>query len=130
MLPNNYLVSEQHYVCDVCSEAVTNPLCPRCLATEIEAWLTLYPNLKEEMLPKLNIYLRKLGDRIDTSTACIKCRNENASVCPYCFTEFVLDELKKIQVSKIILKEFLEFFNFRSQIPSPHAKKWGYKQTI
>ena len=130
MLPKSYLASEQHYVCDVCSEAVTNPICPNCIATEIEAWLTYYPNLRVEILPRIKQYLKKLGQKITESTECIKCKNKTASVCLYCFTEYVLSELKKIQANKIMLKEFLEFFSFRNQIPSPHAKKWGYEQQI
>jgi len=130
MLQKNYLDSLQHPMCDVCSEAVTNPLCPVCLTTEIEAWLTLYPNLRQELLPKLKKYLIKVEEKIADSTRCIKCKNKIASVCPFCFTEHVLNELNKIQVNKIILKEFLEFFNFRHEVPSPHAEKWGYKQVI
>ena len=52
-----YLASEQQFHCDVCSEAVTNPLCPMCLTGEIEAWSTLYPNIRSELLPKLKRYI-------------------------------------------------------------------------
>jgi len=126
MLQNLSLISEQHYLCDVCSEAVTNPICPLCIVKEIEAWLTFYPNLRQELLPRLKRYLRNIEYKIDNSTECIKCRNKIASVCPYCFIQYVLQELKKIQANKIILKEFLEFFNFNHEAPNPHAEKWGY----
>jgi len=127
MLQNLSLVSEQHYLCDVCSEAVTNPICPLCIATEIEAWLTLYPNLRQELLPRLSTYLRNINEKITDSTRCIKCKNKRASVCPYCFTQHVLRELKNLQINKIVLKEFLEFFNFNHEVPNPHAEKWGYE---
>ena len=130
MLPKSYLASEKPFVCDVCSEAVTNPICPMCLTTSVEAWLTLYPDLGEDLLPRIKGYLRKLGMRVEESTECIRCRNKRASVCPYCFTEFIIHELKKSQANRIVLKEFIEFFNFRNQVPSPHAKKWGYKQVL
>ena len=130
MLQDNFFASEQHYVCDVCSEAVTNPICPMCLATEIDAWLTFYPNLRQELIPKMKHYLKEIEAKIYYSTRCIKCKDKIASVCPYCFTEFVLRELKKIHVNNIILKEFIEFFNFNNHPSSPHAKKWGYKQII
>jgi len=126
MLQKNYQVFETHYMCDVCSEAVTNPLCPVCLTTEINAWLTLYPNLRKELMPKLNEYLKKIKEKITDSTKCIKCKNKRASICPYCFTDYVLTELKKLESSKIILKEFIDFFNFNNEPPNPHAKKWGY----
>ena len=126
MLQKYQLIFEQHYMCDVCSEAVTNPICPLCIAVEIEAWLTFYPNLRQELLPKLNIYLKNIKEKITESTKCIKCKNKIASVCPYCFTQHVLEELKKIQANPIILKEFTEFFNFNNKIPNPHAEKWGY----
>ncbi len=99
-------------MCDVCSEAVTNPICPYCLAEAISAWLTLYPNLREELMPKLKNYLNKISGRLLNYTICIKCKSKRAMVCPYCFTEFVLRELKKLNVSPMVLKEFFEFFNF------------------
>ena len=113
-------------MCDVCSEAVTNPICPLCVATEVDAWLTLYPNLRQELLPRLGGYLKNISENVIESTKCIKCKNKIASVCPYCFTQYVLEELKNIHVNKIILKEFLEFFNFNHEPLNPHGEKWGY----
>lgn len=107
------MAEETHYMCDECSEAVTNPICPFCLTTEIEAWLTLYPTLKQELMPRIYKYLNKVEENIlNYATACIKCSSKRASVCPYCFTEHVLNELKKISASSIVIKEFFEFFNF------------------
>ena len=108
-----YFAPETQFICDECSEAVTNPICPSCLTEEIEAWLTLYPNLRQELIPQLQNYLRKLKSKFaGLGTACIKCRNNRAFVCPYCFTNRVFDELIRINASKIILKEFFEFFNY------------------
>lgn len=103
---------EPQFLCDDCSIAVTNPICPYCLTTEIEAWLTLYPDLRSVLMPKLRVYLKTIGSRLTEYTECIKCRTNRAAVCPYCFTHHVLIELKKMNVNKIVLKEFLEFFNF------------------
>ncbi len=108
----NYAVNETQYACDVCSEAITHPICPACLTTEIEAWLTLYPNLRQELIPRLQEYLKKIDKKLEDSTICIKCGDKKAAVCTYCFTENVFQELKKINANIIILKEFLEFFNF------------------
>ena len=74
--------------------------------------MTLYPNLRKELLPKLKSYLAKIEDNALEYTQCIKCKDNIASVCPYCFTEYVLRELKKIEANKIVLGEFFEFFNF------------------
>ena len=112
MLQKVYPAFERDYLCEICGQAVTNPLCPVCLTTEIEAWLTLYPNLRSELIPRLYKYLERTKHRINDSTQCIKCQNKRASICPYCFTEHVLHELKKIKANRIILKEFLQFFNF------------------
>ncbi|MEM0465705.1 MAG: hypothetical protein QXW97_03330 [Candidatus Pacearchaeota archaeon] len=106
-------IFERQLLCDICSIAITNPICPSCLSEEFEAWLTLYPNLKKELIPKLEKYINWLEDRrYNNPTTCIKCRKESVTICPYCFTEYVLGELKKLEVNKIILKEFFEFFNF------------------
>ena len=113
IIPKNFPTPETRYTCDVCSEAVTNPICPFCLTIEIEAWLTMYPTLKQEISPKLHKFLNSITNRITNyGTECIKCKNKQASVCPYCFTEFVFRELKKINTGHYILKEFFEFFNF------------------
>jgi hypothetical protein len=111
MLPNKFLAFESHPLCGICGEAVTIPICPSCLMTEIEAWMTLYPNLRKELVPKLRRYVGNTKEAIN-GISCIKCKNKKASICPYCFTEYVLFELKKIGSSKLILKEFLDFFNF------------------
>jgi len=108
----NYLAHGTHFICEVCKEAVINPICPICIATEIEAWLTLYPNLRKELHKLLEKYLERVNNRKEEATSCIKCKNKRASICPYCFTEHVLSELKRLDVNHIILKEFFEFFNF------------------
>jgi len=108
-----YFASEPQFLCDVCSIAVTNPLCPTCLAGEIDAWSTLYPDVRSRLLPKIKEYLNQAEDHIVfEATLCLKCNEKIGIVCPYCFTAFVLKELKRMKANRIILKEFLEFFNF------------------
>lgn len=114
MLQNNSLISESNK-CSLCYEVISNPLCPNCLGTQIDAWLTLYPNyheLKDALMPKLCSFIKKCKEN---SINCIKCKNAKVSVCPYCFTDLVLKELKKLEVHPIIIKEFLQFFNFKSE---------------
>jgi hypothetical protein len=102
-----------HHMCNVCGEAITNPLCPFCLTLEIKAWLTFYPGLSQDLLPKINTYLHRINNTITSyGTRCIKCNEQKAVVCPYCFTEFVFYELKNMNAEQYIIKEFYEFFNF------------------
>ena len=113
MLQDNYLGTEPQYMCGVCSQAVTNPICPFCLADQIDIWLTYsHPGLKEKISQKIKKYLDKVEDNIFDMTSCIKCGSSLAGVCPYCFTDFVLSLLKKIVADESVIKEFLEFFNY------------------
>ena|SRR3989344_3690515 len=112
LLQKKYFTPETQFVCDVCSEAVTHPICPSCITEEIQAWLTLYPNLRNELIPRLKEYLNEIEEKEIDSPICIKCHDKRAAVCTYCFTEKVLDELKKMNSNNLILREFLEFFNF------------------
>jgi protein-disulfide isomerase len=99
-------------MCDVCSEAITNPICPVCLSRGVDAWLKRYPGLKTKILPKLKKHFRDIEKRTLDSTQCIRCNDYRTSVCPYCFTERVLTELKNSGADKSVLSEFFEFFNF------------------
>ncbi|MFA5174368.1 MAG: hypothetical protein WC438_04265 [Candidatus Pacearchaeota archaeon] len=112
MVQTNYPTLESYYGCSLCHEPVSNPICPSCITAQIEAWLTIYPNyhqLRAKLMPKVNKFLRK---NLEYGAMCIKCNEKRASVCPYCFTEFVLNELREMNVNKTVLKEFLIFFNF------------------
>jgi hypothetical protein len=120
----NYLISERQNHCDVCSEAVTNPLCPVCLAAEIDAWTTMYPHLRSELLPKIRKYLARIVENFSTATKCIKCKRAIVSICPFCFVDYVEGELKKIESNNLVLDEFIEFFDFDTQVPDVHKAKW------
>ena len=114
MLPKIYLdpLFEAN-LCDICRNSITHPICSHCLKEEVEAWLTLYPHLREELMPRIKKFLTAIEDnRLSESTRCIKCSNKRAAVCPYCFTERVLYELKKMGSSVYVIKEFFMFFNF------------------
>ena len=113
MIIHNKQPNNTEYLCNTCSEAVTNPICPFCLTEEIKAWLTLYPALRQELIPRIYIFLNNISSHIDSyGTNCIKCQESRAHVCPYCFTNFVFNQLQKINVPTNTLKEFFEFFNF------------------
>ncbi len=111
---NNYMPSERFYECLDCREAIFNPLCPTCLTTQIEVWLSSvssYPQ-KAKVLKTIKDYVKKANNLADESTTCISCRKQQASLCPYCFTNYVFNLLKKMKANRIILKEFLQFFNY------------------
>lgn len=112
MIKKDYLAIEPQFLCDVCSEAITNPICPSCLTIEIQAWMTMYPSLNKELFPILNEYLEKIEDKSTDSAECIKCNSNKVAVCPCCFTNYVLEQLRKIHANELVLKEFLEFFNY------------------
>jgi len=115
MLQNNsFLASERFYECLDCQEAVFNPLCPACLTTQIEAWLSSlssYP-LKNKILTRIREYVEKTNNLSGKSTRCVSCGKPRASICPYCFTNYVFNLLKRMRTNRIILKEFLQFFNY------------------
>ena len=100
------------FLCNECREAIVNPLCPFCLTTEVEAWLTYYPDLKNQLLYRIKSYINRIYIYSNSITKCIKCNQNTTFLCPYCFTNYVLEELKLINVNNIVLTEFFEFFNF------------------
>jgi len=125
MLQTKSLAFEPQFYCEICGETVSNPLCPVCLSLEIDAWTTLYPNLRNELLPKIKKYLKRIEESIVSSTKCIKCKRAITSICPYCFIDFVEGELKKLESNNLVLTEFMDFFDFDAQVPDPHKAKWG-----
>jgi hypothetical protein len=117
MIQNDQHTNNTEYLCDTCNEAVSNPICPFCLAEEIEAWLTLYPDLKRELIPRIHDFLDNISNHLDNyGTICIKCNETSAHVCSHCFAELISEELNEINASRIVQKEFYEFFNL--ELPS------------
>ena len=108
-----YPASErQFYECLLCKEAIYNPLCSDCLALQIQAWLSQYPDLEKRLFPSVNKFIQEIHNETSEALTCVACSEKKAAVCPYCFTEFVLGQLKKLDVNKQILREFIRFFNF------------------
>jgi ferredoxin len=113
------------YECKICHEPVSNPICPNCLIKEVTAWLTLYPDLKSKLIPRLTKKFKKIEYEKE-AIQCIKCGNE-ITICPLCFTNSVLTELNKINAPKMILKEFLQFFyyDFQHNVYADDAEDLG-----
>ncbi len=103
---------DRFYECLECDEAIFNPICPDCLLREIDSWIIKYPKLKRKIVPKLKKYIQSLKKLSKSSTQCIACNKKRASLCTFCFTDFVFKKLKQLHASKTAQKEFLVFFNF------------------
>lgn len=103
-------------ICTECSESICNPICPKCLAREIKKWLENGNYLRNEIKKKFLQILKKLLSKNlpleGTSSPCIICKQGNAYMCPYCFTEKIYDLLQKEKVSRNAIKKFLKIFNF------------------
>lgn len=78
-------------LCMACGEAVTNPICPDCLARELEYWLN---DRSRQLLPELRKQTKefKLMAYGRTHT-CVLC-NTKMNFCSYCYIEYVYDWLK------------------------------------
>ena len=114
MIQKNFQAVERSYECLDCHEAIFNPLCPECLAFQVEAWLSSidsYP-LKDKIMKRIKEYVSTTKNIAGNSTKCIACRKYTATLCPYCFTNYVFILLKCLGVNREILREFLQFFNY------------------
>ena len=115
MSQNNFFgASERFYECVDCHEAIFNPLCPECLTLQIEVWLSSlssYP-LRKKIMNRIKDYVRSTNNLVEDSTTCVSCGQRKASLCPYCFTNYVFALLKCMDVHREILKEFFQFFNY------------------
>lgn len=91
--------------CVLCTDVITNPLCPECLLQEMMDWA--YD--KEDVMLALLDEMESIKC-FDGTTPCLKCSN-NFSICAYCFTEQVRENLDYYFPE--IAAEFSTFFNFR-----------------
>ncbi|MFC1801506.1 hypothetical protein ACFLZB_03500 [Nanoarchaeota archaeon] len=86
--------------CTVCNEAITNPVCPECLAKSISVWLAEKdPSLAQDIH----------GFETEGPTNCIFC-GKNMAVCAHCFSRDIYDYLS--QKNSKIAKEFAARFDF------------------
>lgn len=97
-------------ICTECKEVIYNPLCPSCLAKEMQQWLDGNAISKKIQKEIKNYIIRTEG--YSDSMKCIICKDNYTDICPYCFTEHVYEFLQKIKANKQIINEFFDFFNF------------------
>jgi len=93
--------------CVICQEAITNPICPACLAKEIKVWLN---EVKPEWTDKI---VEPFEDRY--GTRCISC-GKGMSICAHCYSKDVYEFL--LEEDHELAKQFLEHFNYDIDIPS------------
>jgi len=100
-------------VCVICSEAITNPLCPSCLSRHILVWAEDKDERIKRVCKDAIKVLRQQSVRMtkNSSTTCISCHREH-SVCPFCFTEAVVSYLRESKLPDKDIEEFKEFFNY------------------
>lgn len=103
---------ENEYECLQCKEAITNPLCHDCLSNGIIQWVSSYPDVKKKMQPKIKQYVKEVDNLVTNSINCVSCSKKKAALCPYCFTEGILNMLKKDKIDKAVIGDFLSIFNF------------------
>jgi hypothetical protein len=90
----------QTHRCIECKEVITNPICPRCLGSEIKVWL-------KEKMPEL-VHIIGAGPRFG-STRCIFCKKE-MGICAHCFSRDIYLEVVRLQPD--LGEDFISCFNY------------------
>ena len=92
--------------CWECGEVITNPVCPECLAGEMEDWLALK---QPELIPSVRQMSKAVGEKEYNSTTCILC-GARIDTCTYCFVQDIIDLLQKRNPE--LVDSFLERFSY------------------
>jgi hypothetical protein len=64
------------------------------------------------MMPKLKTYIKDVSNNTLNSVNCVSCAKKKAALCPYCFTEGIFNMLKRSNIDKMVVMDFLSTFNF------------------
>lgn len=95
-------IQDADAVCIECREGITNPICPDCLAREMESW---EPKMKSILLTPDFERDTYVGDGV----RCIFC-GRFMSICAHCYTRDIYDSV--VEEYPEIAEEFIERFNF------------------
>ncbi|MBI5066523.1 hypothetical protein HZA97_09925 [Candidatus Woesearchaeota archaeon] len=68
--------------CNICNEAITNPVCSECLQLEIAQWLSDFQAGEPEEVKAVT----QLFEHFSTGVNCIVCKKE-LNVCAHCYCE-------------------------------------------
>ena len=88
--------------CVVCDEAITNPICPDCLAKKMRNWLV-------EFGPQLASEVDGFSIEGETDTTCLFC-GQGMSICAHCYSMDVYEQLA-VKNAKLA-QEFVSRFDF------------------
>lgn len=101
-----------------CGAEIIDPICPFCLASEIEYWLKEREEGEyadgedidgEGVIAKVREKVDDLLEHNTGSGECIVCNHNSVYLCPHCFHEAIYDSLKS--ASNETKLEFLRIFN-------------------
>jgi hypothetical protein len=87
--------------CVECEEAITNPICPKCLGREIKVWL-------KEKLPEI-AHITEISPQYGTGTSCMFCGRDIA-VCAHCVSKDIYLEVTALKPE--LSEDFISCFNF------------------
>ena len=107
----NVVDSKNLYECLSCKETIYNSICPNCLFKAIKQWMD-EKGVDGGVLDDIKHFMKAHKSFSYDAQECLICHRKSVYLCPYCFTEFVLNVLKKHRVSQNVLKEYIRFFNF------------------
>jgi hypothetical protein len=97
-----------------CNEGIFNPICPSCLAREMQAWVESngFDRKVGNSIIKFANTIKNKNQFTDEGIDCAVCKTNQTSICPYCFTSRIYNFLRKLMVNRKILQEFLTYFNY------------------
>ena len=102
---------QNFYTCAECQESIYNPICPSCLAREIESWLNEKGSDKK-LGTKILFEVKAFLGRGLEGGKCIICKKYSDFLCPYCFTNEVFEILKEFGVKRELFEDFFTHFNY------------------
>ncbi|NQV08314.1 hypothetical protein HQ529_00510 [Candidatus Woesearchaeota archaeon] len=92
--------------CVECDEAITNPICPGCLDTELTYWVSerdesLIDSFRNNNVTPLEEYFEE--------TQCVVCGNR-MNLCAHCFCKDALEFIKERNPG--LVNKFIRHFDF------------------
>ena len=104
-------------LCTDCHESISNPICLNCFLKQINHWLTdnrIKSRTKNALIKEIEKeFFKEIYNNPENEIECALCGREEVSVCSYCFFLKVNRILKKLNIGKKQIDEFMEIFNYR-----------------
>lgn len=108
MIQNN-----SHGLCVECKEWIYNPICAKCLAEQLNSWFN-ESGINGIARKKIRNFILTIDKKEPPfqDIKCAVCKNNETNICPYCFTEYAYNLLKRLKVNKKLIREFFTYFNY------------------